>query len=130
LISINLIGQDTNYIDNPSKYFSYTEDSLRFKCIKGPRVDYSRELIKFSDSQYKIENCYYFDGKRFTNYFSTDFIFINDSILGINKEKWHFEKRNYTLFDVNKLEIEYIEKGTVLVHLSLLQKMVILYLVI
>ncbi|MBN1251306.1 MAG: energy transducer TonB [Bacteroidales bacterium] len=113
----NSFGQDTTYIDNPSKYFSKNGDSERFDLthrLKGyPRVKYSRELIRLSNNYYKIENCYYYDNKRYTNYYPTFYKFTNDSTIIVNKEKWHFKKINDSLYNVSIIDIDYIEKGTV-----------------
>ena len=117
LKSINALGQDTTYIDKPSKYYSKNGDSVRFdftRRLKGyPRVKYSRELIQYSKDSFKIENCYYYDDKRFTNYFSTEYTFINDSTIKINSDKWYFQKNSNSLYNVTKIDSGCIEKGTV-----------------
>lgn len=117
LLSGNLIGQDTTFIDKPSKYCTKNGDSYRLDDtgrLKGyPKVNYSRELIKLTENHYKIENCYYYDNIRFTNYYSTNYTLINDSLIKINEEMWFYEKINDNSFKVTKSEDNSIEKGTV-----------------
>jgi TonB family protein len=117
MTNINTFGQDTTYFDLKKTYFSKSADSVRFDKTgqyKGyPKVNYSREIIKLSKGHFKIENCYYLDNKRYTDYYETYYEFKDDSILITEDEKWVYKKLNDSLIFVYQKDADLIEVGAV-----------------
>jgi len=116
-LSVNIFAQDTTFFDSKINYYSTNEDSTRYdisqRSKRFPRVDYAREVIHFENGNLKVENCYYLDNERYTNNKITNYKIVNDSILIVENQKWHFEKLNDSIFYVSKKSEEYIEKGNV-----------------
>lgn len=111
------LGQDNTFLDLKQEYFSKNGDSVRFnnthKLKAYPKVNYSREIIRLTESEFKIEYCYYYDNKRFANQNTTYYNFAADSILTISGEKWIYKKRTDSLIFVYKNHSDYIEQGAV-----------------
>jgi hypothetical protein len=118
VLNVSAFGQDTIFLNPKQEYFSKNGDSVRFdktRRLKGyPKVKYSREIIRLTKDKYKIENCYYYDNKRFNNYYTTFFDLVDDSIMITKGEKWIYKKLNDTLFSVYQKDSDYLEKGAVI----------------
>lgn len=118
VLNVSAFGQDTTFLEPKQQYFSNTIDSLKFDKshrLKGyPRVKYSRELIRLSNDKYKIENCFYYDNKRYKDNYSTFYEFKDDSIIVAKGEKWIYKQINDRLFSVYQNDSDIIEMGKVI----------------
>ena len=117
-LSVNILGQDTTYLDQKINYFSANGDSTRFDESKRykafPKVEYAREIIKLEQDSFKVENCYYYDNKRFTNSRTTHYKILNDSTLITENQRWFYKKLNDSIIYVSNEDGEFIEKGKVI----------------
>lgn len=125
LSSIYIFGQDTTYFDSKINYYSKNGDLIRFdktKRYKGhPKVDYAREVIQLENDSFKVQNCYYYDNIRYTNWQTTHYKIIDDSILITDNQKWIFKRINDSLTYVSHDDGEYIETGKVIVLIPLIK---------
>jgi TonB family protein len=97
-VSINIFSQDTIYLEDKQIYSTGNGDDYRFTerhTKKFPDVFYSYELIKFSEDSFKIESCYYYNSKRYTDdrtsIIPTFYRIINDSTMRIDGMIWYIK---------------------------------------
>ena len=119
----NTYSQDTIRLDKKVEYYS-SNDTIGILKDNSKnvywRADYARELIKKSESEFRLEYCFYYDNKRYIHYYDQiEFKKCNDSVLDVKykslKESWIYSKKNDTTYFLKRFyngtyEIGYAKK--------------------
>ncbi len=119
LIGINSYNQDTIPIDKRIEYYA-DMDSLEILSHVGMNTfflaNYARELIRFDNDSAKLENCFYYDGRRYLRDDRTfSFKRTGDSLISVYykgyTEQWNYQKLSDTLYRLTHLSDGFREVG-------------------
>lgn len=119
LIGTNSYNQDTIPIGKRIEYYA-AMDSLEILSHFGMntffRADYARELIRFDNDSAELENCFYYDGKRYLRDDRTfSFKRTGDSLISVYYkgyiEQWKYQKISDTLYRLTQLSDGFREVG-------------------